>query len=218
MIVAGLVAVFALAAVLSVLLAVRRLRRRRYRACAMHGALSLVWILIAACIGLVGADLMTYERLTHEQRALDVSFAANGQQQFIASLVYPSGSVGRVELRGDEWQVDARVLKWRAFANVIGFDTAYRLERIAGRYSDIERERVAPHSVYAINSSGRVDAWSIARALQCCVDWIDASYGSAVYAPMSDGASYRVSVSQSGLVTRPVNEAAARAIGTWRAQ
>jgi hypothetical protein len=40
-------------------------------------------------------------------------------------------------------------------------------------------------------------------------------YGSATYLPMADGADYEVTVSQSGLVARPLNDAARLAVGAW---
>jgi hypothetical protein len=130
-------------------------------------------------------------------------------------LSYPSGERANFELRGDEWQVDARVLKWRAFANLIGFDTAYRLERIGGRYSNIEDERAQPRSVYALNTAGRVDPWELIHRYHSWVPWMDALYGSATYLPMSDGALYEINVSQSGLVARPLNQAAREAVSSW---
>src|SRR5438309_3719363 len=137
MIVAALVALCTVAGLLFFTLAWRRMRRRRYAACAFHGLSSLVLFLAGACAGLLGFNLLTYDRLTHEQDALEARFTRVGDQEFDAILTYPSGVTQRFALRGDEWQVDARVLKWRGISNVVGFDAAYRLERIGGRYSDI---------------------------------------------------------------------------------
>jgi len=145
-----------------------------------------------------------------------VRFTSTGQGQFDALLTYPSKTTQQVALRGDEWQIDARVLKWHAFANLIGFDSAYRLERISGRYADIERERNEPHTVFALSPTDRIDAWSLLRTWRRFVPWVDAIYGSAVYVPMSDGADYQVVVSQSGLVVRPLNDAALQAVGGWK--
>jgi len=44
----------------------------------------------------------------------------------------------------------------------------------------------------------------------------DALYGSAAYVPMAEGAEYAVSVSASGLVVRPGNDAARKAVGGWK--
>jgi hypothetical protein len=215
LIIPALVAVCGLAGALFLIACGRRLRRRRYTACAVHGLSSLVFFLAAAGIALLGLNLLTYERLTHERPALRARFAQAGEQQFNATLTFPSGDVQGYVLRGDEWQIDARVLKWRGIANILNFDTAYRLERIGGRYRDLERERTAPRTVYALHAPERVDAWALVRTWHEYFPWADALYGSATYLPMADGADYEVTVSQSGLVARPLNDAARLAVGAW---
>jgi hypothetical protein len=216
MLLGALVIGCAVAGLLFLLLAIRRLRHRRLGACAMHGASSLVLFLAAVAIGLLGANLLTYHRLTHEQPALDAQFKRAGEARYAALLTYPSGETQELALSGDEWQVDARVIKWRPLANLLGFDTAYRLERISGRYTDIARERDQERTVYALNPPDRVDVWTLVRTWKRYVPWADALYGSAVYVPMSDGARYQIVVSQSGLVARPLNEAARQAVGAWK--
>ena len=98
----------------------------------------------------------------------------------------------------------------------MGFDAAYRLERISGRYSRIEDERGLPRTVYPLNAPHRLDLWELVRRCRSWLPWFDAIYGSAVYLPMTDAASYEIKVSQSGLVARPLNQAAKDAVGNWR--
>ena len=216
MLLGTLVSVCAVAGLLFLLLALKRLRHRRFGACAIHCTSSLVLFLAAVGVGLLGVNLLTYHRLTREQPALEAQFKRAGDERYAALLTYPTGETQQLALSGDEWQVDARVLKWRPFANLLGFDTAYRLERISGRYTDIARERDQERTVYALNPPDRVDVWTVLRTWRRYVPWADALYGSAVYVPMSDGARYQVVVSQSGLVARPLNEAARQAVGAWK--
>ncbi len=216
MLLTALIIVCVFAGLMFSFLAARRMRRGCYGACAFHGLSALVFFLAAACAGLLGFDLLTYSRLAHEQPALEARFTRVAPQQFDALLTYPSGQSQLFSLQGDEWQVDARVLKWRGAANVLGFDAAYRLERIGGRFSDIDRERTAPRTVYALHPPARVDTWSLLRGYRSHLPWVDALYGSAAYLPMTDGAAYRVTVSQSGLIARPLNEEARQAVGVWR--
>src|ERR1700736_2734119 len=215
MIVPALVAFFALLGLVFMLLSLRRMRRRRYGACAFHGLSALVFFLLAACAGLLGFNLLSYDRLTHEKHALQARFSRVGDRQFDAVLTYPSGATQRYALGGDEWQIDARLLKWRGVANILGFDTAYRLERISGRYSDIDRERASPRTVYALHAPEGVDAWALLRSYHQYVPWADALYGSATYVPMADGAAYEVNVAQGGLIARPLNLPARQAVGAW---
>ncbi|MGO9930746.1 MAG: cation/multidrug efflux pump [Steroidobacteraceae bacterium] len=209
------IAVCALLGLLFLFAAVRRMRRRRLMAGMAHGATGLVLVLAAACAVLVGTSLRSYQRLSYEQPAGELQFARVGIQEFNATLTYPNGERANFALRGDEWQVDARVLKWRAFANLLGFDAAYRLERISGRYARVEDERTLPRSVYDLNAPGRIDPWDLVHRYHSWLPWVDALYGSATFLPMADGALYEIKVSQSGLIARPLNQAARDAIGSW---
>lgn len=214
-IVAALAAACALVGLLFLIASAHRLHRRHYTTCALHGLSSLVFLFAAAAVALLGFSLLTYDRLTREQPAVTVRFAQAAAQRYNATLTYPSGEVRGYVLEGDDWQIDARVLKWRGIGGVLGFDTGYRLERISGRYRDIERERTAPHTVYPLHAPERIDLWTLLRVLHRYVPWADALYGSATYLPMADGAAYNVSVSPTGLLARPLNDAARAAAGGW---
>ncbi len=194
---------------------IRRLRRRRILGGMAHGGAGLILFLLAIAAVLIGSNLRTYQRLSYEQPAGELQLARTGDREYNAVLSYPNGERANFALRGDEWQVDARVLKWRAFANLVGFDSAYRLERISGRYSKIEDERKQPRTVYDLNTAGRVDPWELVHRYHSWVPWMDALYGSATYLPMSDGALYEIKVAQSGLVARPLNQAAREAVTGW---
>jgi hypothetical protein len=211
----ALIVVFALAGILFLIAAVRRLRRRRILGGAMRGATGLVLLLLSACAVLIAANLRTYQRLTSEQPAAELQFTRTAEREFNAVLTYPGGERANFALRGDEWQIDARVLKWHALANMVGFDTAYRLERIGGRYTRIEEERSQLRTVFSLNPPQRIDPWDLVHRYHSWIPWIDALYGSATYLPMADGALFEVKVSQSGLVARPLNQAAREAIGSW---
>jgi hypothetical protein len=209
------IVVCALLGLLFFFAAVRRLRRRRLMGGMAHGAAAVVLILAAACAALVGANLRSYQRLSYEQPAGELQFARVGTQEFNATLTYPNGDRANFALHGDEWQVDARVLKWRAFANLVGFDAAYRLERISGRYTRVEDERTLSRTVYDLNTPGRIDPWELVHRYRSWLPWMDALYGSATFLPMADGALYEIKVSQSGLIARPLNQAAREAVGSW---
>jgi len=211
----ALIIVCALAGILFFIAAARRLRRRRLLGGALNGAIALVLLLFGACAALIAVNLRTYQRLSYEQPAGELQFARVADRDFNAVLSYPNGKRANFELLGDEWQVDARVLKWHAFANVAGFDSAYRLERISGRYSRIEDERSLRRTVYALNPPQRLDLWDLVHRYHAWMPWMDALYGSATFLPMADGALYEIKVSQSGLLARPLNQAARDAVGSW---
>ena len=211
-----LIFVCLLGGLLFVLVCWRQILRGRVPTALLGGACAVVLILAAAAVGLLAADLRSYQRLSFEQSAADVRFSRIGERAYNAVLTYPNGSTETFLLRGDEWQIDARLIKWHALANVLGFDTAYRLERISGSYTRIEDERRAARTVYPLSPPQRLDLWYLAREYKQWVPWLDALYGSAAYVPMADGAAYEVKVSQSGLTARPLNQAARSAVGGWQ--
>lgn len=196
--------------------AVRRLRRFQLARGTMFFLLGGLILLVAACAALVAMNLHTYARLTHEHVAAWVSMRQLGERRYAVSVQPQNTPQRHFELRGDEWQIDARVLKWRALGNLLGFDTVYRLERLSGRYGDITHERNAPRTVYTLAEDPGLDFWSLLRKHHQYVPLADALYGSAAYVPMAEGAQYSVTVSTSGLVVRPGNDAARKAVGGWK--
>jgi hypothetical protein len=165
---------------------------------------------------MLAASLHTYSRLTHEEEAARAVLRELGPQRYEMLLVRTGGPAQRFELRGDEWQIDARVMKWGAMGNLVGLDTVFRFERLAGRYGNHDQERKGPRTVHALSRDGTLDFWSLVKKYHDYLPLADAMYGSAAYVPMADGAQYVVSVSTTGLLIRPLNDAAKKAVGGWK--
>lgn len=210
----GMMTVFALLAVWGVLRAFARLRHGEPVGAVMRLLLGSVFALLALMMLSVGANLRTYQRLTYEAPAATLSFRKVSERYWSIELETQAGGYHVLDLRGDEWQLDARVIKWHGFGVVLGLDTLWRLERLSGRYHDLELERRAPRTVYALGGEAPgLDLWALAQ--RRWLPLIDAHYGSSVYLPAAEGARYEVKVSASGLVARPLNDAARAAIGRW---
>lgn len=191
---------------LGVLLLIAGLRRAwslRLFAAARAWLGGLLLVALALLLFGVASNLHTYARLTWEQPVAQLAFEQLGEQRYRARLTRPSGESRELELRGDEWQLDARVLKWRGWANLLGLDARYRLERISGRYRDIEQERSAPRTPHELAEARGIDLWELAQRQPRWLPFVDAIYGSATYLPMADGARYQVSLGQGGLIARP---------------
>lgn len=184
----------------------------------------------AAIAALLGLDVQTYARLTYERPVATIETRRLGPQYFEATVMQPARGENApavsnlYPLHGDEWRIEAQVLKWKPWANVLGLDAQYRLDRLSGRYRSIEQEINAPRSVHPLAGGDagpdwlpwRISAWDLARRYRRHVDAVDTLYGGAAYMPMADGARYEVWITQSGLVARPVNAAArAASAGGW---
>ncbi|MCP1728152.1 hypothetical protein J2T60_002152 [Natronospira proteinivora] len=174
----------------------------------------------AAALAGIGLVLHTYDRLTHEQAAVTLHFEELASQQYRANLSFPDGQFQSLELHGDQWQVDARILRWTGPAIIAGMDALFRMERISGRFADLGREREGPRSIHALPSGlaeveNHFDPWALARRHPNRFPWVDAVYGSATYLPMAHDAEFEVVVTQTGLAARPLNDSARRAIRDW---
>ena len=193
----------------------RRLWGRRVITGCLEGFSGLLLLTISALIMAISINFSTYDRLTHEAPVAEVKFRAVAQQQFWIYITLPHTRAMIFDLRGDEWQLDARILKWHGITFLLGFDTVYRLDRLSGRYRDVAQERTAPRTVYSLGEDHGLDIWAIVQKYERWLPWIDAVYGSGTYAPMVDGAQYRVTISATGLITRPRNDIAREAVRKW---
>src|SRR5512139_883870 len=141
----------------------RRLWNRGIIAGSLEGLSGLVLLLVAVLLVALSINLHTYARLTHESPVAEIRFQARGPQRFRAYITFSKSRAMIFDMRGDEWQMDARILKWRGIAQLFGFDTLYRLERISGRYSSITQERTAVRSVYSLSEDQGIDLWALAQ-------------------------------------------------------
>jgi hypothetical protein len=205
----------AVVGVVLALLGFRRLWAGGFVVGSLEGLTGLLLLTLAALAAAVGLNLRTYDRLTHEIPVATVSFQALGDQRFSAVLVPAGGRTLVFDVYGDEWQLDARILKWRGIATVLGFDTIYRLDRFAGRYRSAAQERSGRRSVHSLSDEPGLDVWAWTHRYPRWLPWVDAVYGSATYMPMVAGATYRVTASPTGLIARPANEAARQAVRRW---
>ncbi|CPI25769.1 membrane protein [Bordetella pertussis] len=109
-------------------------------------------------------------------------------------------------LYGDQWQIDAKVVRWRLPALLAGVPPLYRLERLSGRYQDTARERSAPRSVHALDDWPAPDLAQVKRLVPNWLPFVDVQFGSAAYMPMFDGARYQVYLDPRGaLFIRPAD-------------
>jgi hypothetical protein len=197
------------------LLAVLRLRRHLF-----SGSLAVILTFVfTAGVILVSKDVLSYRNLADETMVARVFVGANQDaKQFLVSVDTLNGQpLQSYLLMGDQWQIDSRVMRWQLPAARLGFDNLYRLERLLGRYADIENERNAPRTVYLLSLSEPLDVWDLLRSNDFFHQWVEANYGNAVFAPMVDGAQFGVYLGRSGLFIRPENPIAVKALRNWPA-
>jgi hypothetical protein len=179
------------------------LRARRPLSALIRGLSGLVFLLLAALLGTITVGVQGYKALTLEQVAATVKTEPIAPQRFRATITLPDNRLAMYEIAGDAFYVDAHILKWHSWANILGLNTAYELDRVAGRYNDIAAERTQPHTVYSLAHHKPFDLFFVARRTLLSAA-VDAEYGSAAFIAGNKPAEYEVRVSTTGLLLRPV--------------
>jgi hypothetical protein len=209
-------AVFTLITLYFVFSMIRHARRRR----PVRATRSLAGGTVSACAG--GASIMLafsyfgYLQLVDEQLIGQIKFTESAPERYVARLMLEDEEHDRMfEILGDEWQMDARVVTWKPPMTMLGLDPIFQLDRLSGRYAEVEEELTKNRSVHALSQPVTLDVWRFARKYPKLMPGVDAHYGTATYLPMAHGAIFEVTMTRTGLIARPVNEAAREAVGDW---
>ncbi len=163
---------------------------------------ALLMLSLSALSGTISIAIQGYQALTHEALAATVKITPVGVQQFTANVILPDGSRKIFSLAGDELYVDAHILKWKPWANILGLHTSYELDRIAGRYAAVSDETSKPHTVYTLSQEKPVNMFELRRRFAVLDPFLDAEYGSATFINTNTAEEFKVMVSTSGLLIR----------------
>jgi hypothetical protein len=167
----------------------------------------LVLLALGTSAGTVSVGMMGYRALTREEVAARIAVRPAGPQRFTAIIRFPDGREATYELAGDQIYVDAHILKWNPYANLIGLHTAYQLDRVAGRYHAVKDERDAKRTVHPLAREKMVDLFELRRSYSFLSPLFDAEYGSATFVPVTRPTELEVRVSTTGLLMREAKAA-----------
>src|SRR6266513_2117073 len=173
--------------------AVRAARERHWLGGTIRGLVALLLLALAALAATLTVGLHGYRALSFEEVAATVRTEPVAPQRFRATITLPDHRLAMYELAGDAFYMDAHILKWHPWANLLGLHTVYELDRVAGRYNAVGDERTR---------SKPVDLYSIARR-RLLGPLVDAEYGSATFVAATRPATFEVRVSTTGLLARP---------------
>lgn len=161
----------------------------------------------------IAVNLSAYRSLEGMKTVATISTSQEGEQIWRVTLETADGTSTVRTLRGDQWQIDARIIRFAGPIRWLGVAPGYRLERLGGRYTSLEQERSAPRTVIGLSDATWPDLWELDR--QFNLPFVEGVYGNATFMPMRDGAMFDVRLSASGLVAVPVNEQARAAVQLW---
>lgn len=163
-----------------------------------------LFLALAALAATVSVAMRGYRALTYQEVAARVHTTPVGPQRFRATVTLADSSVHMFDLAGDAVYVDAHILKWHPWVNILGLHTAYELDRVAGRYRDLNEERSRPRTVESLSRDRSVDMFDLARRYRWLKPLVDAEYGSAAFVSAGEFTTWEIRVSTTGLLARPV--------------
>jgi hypothetical protein len=185
-------------------LAARAWKQRRWTGTVSRSGASALFLSLAALSATLGVSTQGYRGLTQEEIALTVTTVPTGPRAFQAFLEFPDGRDTTLAVSGDQLLVDAQILKWHYLGNVIGYHTQYELDRVMGRYVDIEAERTMPRTLHSLKAEKQFDLFDLARRHVWLRFLVDTEYGSATFIEVRRPARFEVLVSTTGLLIREV--------------
>lgn len=186
----------------------RHWRARRRFACAHRSAWLLVFVLLGVLFAGLALALRGYGLLVTEAPVATLTARQLAPQEFALRVEFPDGTHRSAQLRGDEWQLDAHVIKWSPRAVSMGAQPLFRVDRLSGRYRDAKQAQSTTPDIIDLDADSTVDLWQLKQRFPRWLPWIDADYGSAAFLPLVDGGVYKVTISPlGGLIARPADTA-----------
>jgi len=178
----------------------------------LKGTGGLALVLITVIGAALGYELLTFYKSDEGKVIATLTFDRTSEQEFNLELVDANGKVKRLQVLGDQWQLDVRLVKVSGLGEI--GQPSYKLDRISGRYLSLEQEKHDQRSVHDLSQATPFDLWQVI-ARTSWLPLLKASYGSAAFMPMADGAIYQVRLFQKGLLAEAVNDHAKQASDNW---
>ena len=181
---------------------IRALKKKRVMRTTTNTLAALLMLSLSALFATLTVSTQGYRAFTREEVVASVTTRRLADQRFEAHVRFPDGRDTTFLLAGDEFYMDAHILKWKPLVNVLGLHTEYELDRISGRYMELDQEQTGPRTVFALSSPKPLDLFHLRRRHPLLGWLVDAEYGSGTFIATDSQALFDVLVSTSGLLIR----------------
>jgi hypothetical protein len=160
--------------------------------------LSFAWPL--ASVLFASFSFVMYANLTDEKPIALVYFKKIDDQVYEAYLrEQENDTPDMFQILGDQWRIDAKFIKLKSWANILGLDSQYSLERLEGRYANIDDQNNKKTISYKLDDNKLIEVPNF------IIDYnflIDANYGSSSYTNIDTSLFYTVYKTTSGIIIK----------------
>lgn len=199
-----LAAVLLFAALVQLVAARHHVLAHRPFAASGHALLLVILAVLGVFLAGIAVSLRGYRFLSEEEPVVQIDSHILSPQRWAITVTWPDGATRSEMLAGDDFRIEAVVLKWKLPAMLAGLPPLYRLDRLSGRYDDASQEMTAPRTVIDFKQAGQSDLLDLRKQYPTWLPDVDTLFGSGAYLPLVDGGHYGVSLMRTGaLVVRP---------------
>lgn len=146
-----------------------------------------------------------YQQFNIETPIAEIHFDRRSEQSYTAYLA--TGDLCNTdgyELFGDQWQLDASFIKWNAVAATAGLKSLYKLDRLSGRYKDVQQQNSRYHKAYDISPELYFEWFNVSLRGEGGY-LVDTQYGSSVFLDIDTSKIYTLYKTEDGLIAKAKN-------------
>ena len=167
------------------------------------GIILFFLLILFAIISVLG-----FRQMISETPIATIRFLDSTPGEYQAQLTYHNGTITDFKLKGDTWQISARILKWKPWASLFGMHPKVILENISS-FNQGSNQILSKH---VLSYSTKINLAAIAKEYKGWLNWYDSIYGISIHMPVQNKALYTIYLTQSGLAVKPSNRAADTAV------
>jgi hypothetical protein len=152
----------------------------------------------------MGFFLRTYHVFTYEKPVAEVVVEPLGGAKAgrITLVVFSPPSMRQFVVQGDQWMIEADIVKWDNWLCLLGLENRYRLTRLRGRYIRKADEISQKQTVYSLVKDEEHPLWKYLYDYGQWFPLVNTVYGNAVFQSLGSTKQYQIYVGTTGLLAR----------------
>ena len=185
----------------------RRHRNRRHRSALLHGLCGALLFIGGALLLATSMNFATYTHLRQDQPLAELSVVQSGAHNFSVRLLrIPSGDLQIFILKGERWQVQARLLTWQGWPTQLGLNSNVRLEQLNSLDSSQKNSAdTANASSYTLSPDPGLRLWAWQEKHPNFLSTLTTNVVLSEPMPLKDGLRFHLFIVDGKLVARQIN-------------